>query len=119
MAQGQSGTHGHPSVSLDAQCKPKPIGPGAPQALKSLQQAQQEMAAARAEAEASRKLAASEASHLESRAASVQAEATVATEQRISLAAKLRDVEQREVRGGFVEEEVGRGEEEEMGPSSR
>lgn len=57
------------------------------------------MAAARAEAEAGRKLVASEASHLESRAASVQAEAAAATEQRISLAARLRDVEQREVGG--------------------
>ena len=70
------------------------------QALRSLQQAQHEMASARAEAEASRKLAASETSQLESRAASMQAEAAVATEQRIGLAARLREVEQREVGGG-------------------
>ena len=70
------------------------------QALRSLQQAQHEMASARAEAEASRKLAASEASQLESRAASMQAEAAVATEQRIGLAARLREMEQREVGGG-------------------
>lgn len=65
-------------------------------AARQLATAQAELEAAQSEAERLQRKAASEATALESRAVSMQAEAAVATEQRLAAVSKLRDVEQRE-----------------------
>ncbi len=65
-------------------------------AARQLATAQAELEAAQSQAERLQRKAASEASALESRAVSMQAEAAVATEQRLAAVSKLRDVEQRE-----------------------